>query len=318
MEHFGLSGSSALVLEESERTSGLPWAEVLERAEAADLLVNISGHLDIDSLMSRLRRKAYVDIDPGFTQFWHAAGVPGTRLAGHDVYFTVGENIGTAGVPRPDRRHRLAARTRQPVVLDDWPLAEARERDRFTTVASWRAAFGPVEFDGRTYGLKVHEFRKVLALPQRAPGTFEIALDIHPGEPRDLRRAAGQRLADRRPRRGRRRPRCVPRLRAGVRRRVLGRPGRLRRHLQRLVQRPHRPLPRLRQARARAGHRLRPPPTRSARGWSPSARSRRRSPAPSGSAPTTHGTAEAARALAERHFDSDKVLADFLSRAGVS
>ena len=27
---------------------------------------------------------------------------------------------------------------------------------------------------------------------------------------------------------------------------------------------------------------------------------------------------QAARALAERHFDSDKVLADFLSRAGVS
>jgi hypothetical protein len=35
------------------------------------------------------------------------------------------------------------------------------------------------------YGLKVHEFRKVMELPTRVPLDFEIALDIYPGDDRD-------------------------------------------------------------------------------------------------------------------------------------
>jgi hypothetical protein len=92
---------------------------------------------------------------------------------------------------------------RQPVVLDDWPVTEAEEPGRFTTVASWRSSFGPVHFGGRAYGLKLHEFRKFLALPRLVResaerAVFEIALDIHPGDARD--RAAleehGWRLTD--------------------------------------------------------------------------------------------------------------------------
>ena len=80
---------------------------------------------------------------------------------------------------------------RPPVVLDQWPLTEARDRGRFTTIATWRSGFGTVEFEGRSYGLKVHEFRKMLELPQRAPGTFEIALDIHAGDSGDLEKLQG-------------------------------------------------------------------------------------------------------------------------------
>jgi hypothetical protein len=185
MQRFGLSGCSALVLEGGERTSGLAWQELLERAEAADLLVNISGHVDVDGLMSRLRRKAYVDLDPGFTQFWQAGGVPGTRLEGHDVYFTVGANVGTGASTIPSAGIDWQP-VRPPVVLDEWPAAPAEDPGRFTTIATWRSGFGTVEFEGRSYGLKVHEFRKVLELPRRAPGRFEIALDIHPGDSADL------------------------------------------------------------------------------------------------------------------------------------
>ena len=32
----------------------------------------------------------------------------------------------------------------------------------------------------RTFGLKVHQFRKFVGLPLQAPGSFEIALAIHP------------------------------------------------------------------------------------------------------------------------------------------
>lgn len=186
-EQFGLAGSAALVYEEGDQIHGLTWAELLHVAESADLLVNITGHLTLEPLLRRLRRKVYVDLDPGFTQMWHAQGNAGARLDGHDYHFTVGENIGTpeCSIPTSGIRWRP---TRQPVVLEHWPVAPTREPERFTTVASWRGTYGPVEYEGKTFGLKVHEFRKFLQLPQRGPGRFEVALDIHPGDEADRQR----------------------------------------------------------------------------------------------------------------------------------
>ncbi len=170
--------------------------------DRADLLVNISGHLHCESIFSRLRRKAYIDIDPGFTQFWHASGNAGARLAGHDLFFTIGENIGCADCPIPTVGIAWQ-HVRQPAVLTDWqdeaslpathnqaqsPRNAGSGRLRFTTIASWRGAFGAVEFGGQRYGLKCHEFRKLLALPRRVPDCdFEIALDIHSADGQDFK-----------------------------------------------------------------------------------------------------------------------------------
>jgi hypothetical protein len=176
---FSLRGHAALLHGEEDVSR-----ELLEVADSAALLLNIGGHLTIDSLLRRIRLKVYLDDDPGFTQFWHAAGNPGARLGGHDFYFTFGENIGTSRCPVPtcgiDWRP-----VRPPVVLDEWPAVRNGDRDRFTTVASWRGPYGPVEYEGKTFGLKVHEFRRVVELPERVPYAFEIALDIHPADSRD-------------------------------------------------------------------------------------------------------------------------------------
>lgn len=185
VEAFGLSDSATLLCEDGEQSFGLSAAELLAVAETADLLINITGHLTWPPLVRALRRKVYIDLDPGYTQFWHAAGIAGPRLEGHDFYFTVGENIGTphCAIPTADIRWRP---TRQPVVLDDWPVATTGDPDRFTTIASWRGPYGAVEYGDKRFGLKVHEFRKFIEMPGRAPQRFEIALDIHPAEARDL------------------------------------------------------------------------------------------------------------------------------------
>jgi hypothetical protein len=184
-EQFGLADSAALVYEGGEQVHGLRYGELLDVTEAADLLVNITGHLTLQPLMRRVRRKAYVDLDPGYTQFWHASGDTGPRLGGHDLYFTVGENIGTRSCPIPTGGIRWRT-TRQPVVLDYWPVSREGDRSRFTTVATWRGPYGSVQYGDKTYGLKVHEFRKFIELPEQARQTFEIALDIHPAEENDL------------------------------------------------------------------------------------------------------------------------------------
>jgi hypothetical protein len=182
---FGLCGRAVLIRDDGPETEGLTYAELLDLAANAALLINISGHLALDSLTRLPRCRVYVDIDPGFTQYWHAQGVTGARLAGHDFYYTIGENVGCSGCRIPSVgvswRH-----TRQPVVLDDWPATSTGWTQRFTTVANWRGPYGRIEHGGKAYGLKVHEFRKFLDLPRRAPGVFEIALNIHPADGGDL------------------------------------------------------------------------------------------------------------------------------------
>jgi hypothetical protein len=193
---FGLAGDAALVC--GERTDGLSMAELLDRAADAELLLNVTGHLTLEPLRSRPWRKVYVDLDPGYTQLWHAEGVGGSRLEGHDFYFTVGENVGTVGCPIPTGGIRWRP-VRQPVLLDHWPVFGADDPDRFTTVASWRGPYGPVMQGGATLGPKAHEFRKFADVPGRvSAATFEIALDIHPADAKDAERLRGHgwRLAD--------------------------------------------------------------------------------------------------------------------------
>lgn len=197
VDQFGLTGSAALIYEGGEAVAGMTWSEVVDLAESADLLVNISGHLDLEALLARVRRKVYVDLDPGYTQFWHAAGLAGARLAEHDFYFTVGENIGkpSCAIPTSGIDWRPV---RQPVVLEQWPVSRLGSPDHFTTVASWRGPYGPIQQGDIRFGPKAHEFRKFVDLPQRAPGTFEILLEIHPADDHDLRslRCHGWQIVD--------------------------------------------------------------------------------------------------------------------------
>jgi hypothetical protein len=197
MSEYGLSNASALIYSEGEEVEGLPLIRLSSIAQDACLLFNMCGHLSLVEIKHKVRCKLFYDDDPGFTQFWQAANNPGARLGGHDFYFTIGENIGRPDCPIPtgdiEWRH-----TRAPVVLENWPRVAQTTLDRFTTVASWRGAYGPVQHEGKTYGLKVHEFRKYIDAPRRSGHAFEIALQIHTADRKDLEAllAAGWRISD--------------------------------------------------------------------------------------------------------------------------
>jgi hypothetical protein len=106
------------------------------------------------------------------------------RFAAHTHFATVGMNIGREGCGVPtcglDWVH-----TPQPVVLDHWPAAGGVGRDAYTTVANWRG-YGSVEHNGVHYGQKAHSLRRLFDLPTRTKETFELALNIHPDERDDL------------------------------------------------------------------------------------------------------------------------------------
>jgi hypothetical protein len=197
MAQFGLSQACALIYRDGEEVYGLPLARLASLAREASLLFNMSGHLTLPEIRQKISCRIYYDDDPGFTQFWHAAQNPGARLWDHDFFFTIGENIGKPDCPIPTGDVTWY-HTRAPVLLEDWPVATQPALDRFTTVASWRGPYGPVQHNGRTYGLKVHEFRKFIDSPQISGHAFEIALQIHPADRKDLDAllTAGWRISD--------------------------------------------------------------------------------------------------------------------------
>ena len=181
---FGLSDCATLLDQRGDTAYGLSLAGVRELAGAADLLVNISGHLDWRGLGLRPRRAVFIDEDPGFTQMWHVTGVLGKSLEGYDHHYSVGAHIGRRACHIPTGG--IAWRPLRPfAVLSQWPLVDRPAFDRFTTVGSWRGPCSPVKFAGTTYGVKAHEFRKFVDVPHSTPAPFELALDIHPADARD-------------------------------------------------------------------------------------------------------------------------------------
>jgi hypothetical protein len=184
VSQFGLDGRAALIYGDGEEMHGATIRDLVDVCRSAVALVNISGHLALQSLLEAFRRKVYIDIDPGFTQYWHAEGNLGARLAGHTDFFTIGENIGRQECPIPTGGIPWRI-VRQPVVLEDWQVGRNEGHRPFTTIASWRGPFGPINVGGRTLGLKVHEFRKFITLPALTGDEFELALAIEPGDWKD-------------------------------------------------------------------------------------------------------------------------------------
>jgi hypothetical protein len=194
---FGLSACSSLICDAGEEVFGLPLSSLEQHAAESTFLLNISGHLSHPALFNRVACKIYFDDDPGFTQFWHATDNAAPRLRGHDAYFTIGQNIGSDCCSIPTGNIHWQ-HTKPPVVLEHWPVSWAGGFNRFTTVGSWRGPYGPVRYQGKTLGLKAHEFRKFLPIPQRTRCAFEAAFDIHPGDQKDIDnlRSHGWQLAD--------------------------------------------------------------------------------------------------------------------------
>lgn len=152
-------------------------------ADAA-VLVNLSGNLTAPEFCDVAAARVFIDVDPGFTQIWHADPATPYRVPLHDHYLTIGENIGTIGCPIPTGGLPWKP-TRQPLLLELWPETASAACRRFTSIASWRGPSGTLAFGGETYGQKVHEFRRLLDLPSRVAAIFELALDIHEGDARD-------------------------------------------------------------------------------------------------------------------------------------
>lgn len=169
----------------------------LDVAASAALLINISGNVREQAVLSRVGCRLFLDLDPGFTQAWHAGNDAGARLLGHDAFATIGERIGQGGCAIPTNGLEWIP-TRQPVVLDDWPLADVDAGRGFTTIARWRCPYGAVDIAGERLTLKHQQMRRFLAVATESPYDFEMAVDIDSADSSDraLLLESGWRVVD--------------------------------------------------------------------------------------------------------------------------
>jgi hypothetical protein len=160
-----------------------------EISGSADVAINISGANPLRSWLERAPVRVFVDTDPVFEQIRQLT-VPERRQRAlqHNAFFSFGENLERAdhGMPRDGHPWRA---TRQPVVLDAWPVTPGPRTGRFTTVMQWES-YRAREYDGVRYGLKAASFEPYVELPQRTGPVLELALGT-PSAPRQLLRSKG-------------------------------------------------------------------------------------------------------------------------------
>jgi len=143
----------------------------LDAAAEADLLLNLWHSLPAP-VVGRFRRSAFVDTDPGLLQIWMTTGE--LDVARHDVYFTVGETVGTPAAEFPDCGLRWQY-TPPPVFLPEWPLHTAVSGAPYTTIAHWWG--GTVHFAGqRLSNDKLVGFLEYAHLPTQTTVPLEQAI----------------------------------------------------------------------------------------------------------------------------------------------
>jgi hypothetical protein len=159
-------------------------ADVGDRARAGAPLLDLSGALRDPALVASFRRRAYVDLDPGWTQLWDAAGLLGDVLDRYDVHLTVGDAVPTCGLPQGGRHWQPV---RPVVVLADWPRVPAVDGP-LTTVGSWRSPSGTMPVDGQERGGKARSWRPLADLPTAVPQPVRAVVAAHPADTADLDR----------------------------------------------------------------------------------------------------------------------------------
>lgn len=143
--------------------------------QSTDLVLNVSGVNPLRPWFQNVPIRVLIDTDPLFTQLRHltepAALEQATR---HSHFCSFGENIarGTSRVPTDGLPWQA---TRQPVVLDAWPITVGRPQAPFTTVMQWDS-YSTRNYDGQRYGMKAASFGPYEDLPRRTSEMLEIAL----------------------------------------------------------------------------------------------------------------------------------------------
>jgi hypothetical protein len=179
---FDLDRHYCLDYNDGERYFGMSERQYEALVADTQLLINFNGWMPPASILQRIPRRVYLDVDPGFTQMW--AMDDDTHFARHNYFFTVGQNVGGSGFTIPTHGIVWEAIV-PPVCLDQWPAAIDQRCASFSTVGDWRGSQHAV-FDGHLYEGKRSEFVRLLRVPHDSGQSIELAMCIGLSEAEDL------------------------------------------------------------------------------------------------------------------------------------
>ena len=181
---YGVWPRCCMIYNGGEQTYGLSFDEALCLAESADLLFNTAGQLRTAAVLERVRHRAFIDEAPGKPQVWEFEYGIDCGIRNHDSFFSVGLNIGTAASKIPSggfRWHGIV----HPVALDLWPPQFDSDSRNFTTISNW-AGKQTFNLNGQYSGEKSDSWRSFVCLPELTSQPLEIALNIHPAYKDDI------------------------------------------------------------------------------------------------------------------------------------
>jgi hypothetical protein len=164
----------------------------VELCQRADVVLNLSSANPLRPWLRETPLRILVDTDPVFSQVRNLTEPERRELtAQHNRFFTFAHNVGSASCTLPHDGFPWQP-TRQPIVLDAWPVAPPPAGAvPYTTVMQWRS-YATREHRGIRFGMKADAFGAYLELPRRVRAGLELAIGAD--APRDRLRRAGWRL----------------------------------------------------------------------------------------------------------------------------
>jgi hypothetical protein len=179
------------------RTFNLSRDELQSLFARADLMICVSGITPLHAIEPRPRKLLVIDTDPVFTQI---------RMSGNeellnyykqfDACATFGRLIGARDRPLPTHGIDWIP-TNQPIALRHWPV-RSMESNAFTTIGKWEHSTDRhLEFDGKQYlSSKAVEWEKVIDVPRRTRWQMSLAMQMMPPEQVERFSAHGWRMVD--------------------------------------------------------------------------------------------------------------------------
>ena len=196
-DRVGLGERWAYYDAHTDRWFGPRADDIVERCSNADLLLNVSGVNPLRPWLMQIPARAFLDTDPVFTQVRHLTHPGAHALAQqHTAFLSFGENIGQPDCTVPEDGFAWQS-TRQPIVMEAWPLSPGPPEGKFTTVMQWDS-YPAQEYAGQEYGMKSRSFGPFLNLPTQVGPIFELAIGSA-AAPREQLRAQGWTVCDPQP-----------------------------------------------------------------------------------------------------------------------
>lgn len=179
VKQFGFEGRETLFVDGKGDARALR-----EFAQGADLFLNYAGQFSLLDVVEDVHCKAYLDVDPGYTQTWAVAYGCDMNFKGHDRFVTIGSTIGCQDCKIPSTGHEWIP-TLPPVTPSFYQRSHTGKTKTlnksrpWTTITHW---YGTSEVAYKDIVLKPkrESFLQIEDLPRLVPVPFVVASDVEP------------------------------------------------------------------------------------------------------------------------------------------